>query len=234
MQLIIEYFRENRKKVLLLGILVTVLIGFMIFTNNKEDENKIYESDDYIYTKESYNHDSGLVSVLPYINIKSEEIKEINIQLIKKYYEIVTIDKQMMVYEYYKNDNVLSLVVSTYYQEAPDVPNEMFFYNVDLKKGSLISNEELIDMFGVTDNEVSDLIRNALNEYYNYEIEKGYISNSCDFDCYLSSTDSLPILDDCNYYVKDNGLYVYKSLLLDSDFYYDDASKFDLFNFKIK
>lgn len=232
MQLVIEYIKENKKRVLILIVFVILLIVISSLINN-DDENKIYGSDEYVYTKESYDHASGFVSELPYINIKSDEINEINIQLINKYYEIITVDEQIMKYKFYKNDNVLSLLVSIYYQYAPDTSNETMFYNVDLESGKLLNNVELMDKFGVTNDEVADIIRDELNKYYNYEIGKGYVSSNCDFICYMESISSLQILDDCSYYVKDNHLYVYKYLLLDSYFYYDSDSGFDLYNFKI-
>ena len=45
-------------------------------------------------------------------------------------------------------------------------------------------------------------------------------------------TNSLP-LDNCKYYVKDNALIAYKTIIVDSDFFYDVNSGFYLFNFKI-
>lgn len=231
--MIVEYIVENKKKMLILLLFVVILTVISFYMNNQNDM-KVYLSDDYIYTKETYEHSTGLVSKLPYINIKDEEINEVNLELIKKYYEVITIDKQMMEYVYYENNNILSLVVSIFYQEAPDSPSEMLFYNVDLDTGTLIDDSELVEVFNTSADEISATINDELKEYYDYEIEKGYITNDCNFECYLSRVGALLILDNCNSYVKDNYLYVHKELLLNSEFFYDSDSGFDLFNFKVK
>ena len=206
----------------------------MIWVNNKGKE-KVYPSYSYIYNKESYEHDNGLTSMLPYINVKGEEVSEINNRLLTKYYEIITVDEEIMLYEHFYNDGVLSLVVKIYYKDTPgSIPNDVLVYNIDIKSGEIIYNDVLFNLFNTSSSEVSDIIVNKIKDYYNYEISKGYIDKDCDFNCYLSNTNSLPALNNTNFYIKDNALMAYKTILLDSEFFYDDNSGFDLFNFEIK
>ena len=233
MRLVVEYIRENIKKVLLVVVFVIILIILSIYTD-KDNDKKIYVSDDYIYTKEYFEHYEGLFSKLPYINIKSKEVNEVNIDLIEKYYKIITLNKQFMIYKYYKNDTVLSLIISIHDIESPEYPSELFAYNISLNDGSLIDNNELEDMFNISSDDVSNIISNQLEEYHSYEVKKGYTTSDCDFNCYLYKVQAFPILDNCNYYVRNNNLYVYKQLIIENEFYYDIDSGFDLFNFKIK
>lgn len=234
MQIIIDYIRENKKKVLLTLILIIVLTIISLLINSK-NTNKIFVSESYVYTKESYSYSERLISELPYINIKSESVDEINKKLLEKYYEIITLDEQIMVYRYYINDDILSLIVKTYYKDSPDsYPTEMYFYNISINSGNLITNRDLLNKFNVSVDDVTNAIRNEIKEYYNYEIINEYINNDCDFDCYLSETNSLPIIEDGNYYVKDDQLFAYKIINVDSKFFYDFNSGFNLFNFKIK
>ena len=234
MQLIVEYIKEN-KKTLLIILVLFVLLSFVSLYINGLEKKKVYLSESFVYTKESYNHDEYLTSELPYINVKGEEISEINEGLIKKYYEIVTVDQQIMKYNSYVSDNILSLIVKIYYKESPDsYPAEVLIYNVDIDSGVVYDDKQLLNIFNISSNDVSEIIRDELKDYYDYEIKSNYIDKGCDFECYLSSTDSLPILENCNYYVRDNTLFIYKSIIVDIQFFYDADSGFYLFNFEIK
>lgn len=234
MQIVIKFIKENKKKMLLILFIIAVLSIVSLVINNQR-KTKIYLSEEYVYTKESYTHDDNLISKLPYINVKGENINVINNKLISKYYEIITVDQQFMSYVYYTNDNILSLIVKIYSKSSPEsYPNEVFIYNVDLNSGTVIDDNQLLKKFNLSNEELSEIIRNDIKDYYDYEIKKGYTASDCNFDCYLNGTNSLPILDNCYYYVKDNYLFVYKSISLNNDFFYDASSGFDLFNFKIK
>lgn len=234
MHVINEFIKEKWKKLLLIIIFVIiVLIVSSVMT--KEDENKVYNSEDYIYTKDSYVHDIDFESKLPYINLDNNEINKINEELIEKYYKLITKDEEIMMYEVYQNDNILSLIVKTFNQESLDsYPTDVMIYNIDVENAMLVRNSLLLTKYDITEEEIKKIISDKIKEYYNYEIAKGYTESSCNFDCYLEKINSLPILSDSFYYLKDNTLYVYKTLNFNSDFYYDNDSGFDLLNFKIK
>ena len=68
---------ENKKKFLLVLLLIIVMVIVSIYINHQTGV-KVYLSDSYIYIKESYTSDVNLTSELPYINIKGEEISNIN------------------------------------------------------------------------------------------------------------------------------------------------------------
>lgn len=235
MQIVFDFVMENKKK-LLIVLLLIIVMGIVSFFINKNTDKKVYFSDSYVYSKEIYKHDDDLVSKLPYINIKGKEISDINTSLIKKYYEVITVDKNFINYNYYINDDILSLIVKVHSKNSPNsYPSEVLIYNVDIQNGVVLDDDELLDMFNVNSDDISEIIRDEIKEYYDYEIKKGYItSNICDFECYLNGSNSLPILDNCSYYVKDGYLFAYKQISLNSDFFYDINSGFNLFNFKIK
>lgn len=233
MHVIKDFISENKKKILiLLLVVISVVIIYVIF--DKKNEVKVYGTESYVFVKESYEHDNGLVSELPYINIMGDDIREINNDLIRKYYEVITVDDRIMTYFSYRNKNIISLIVKLYYGVSPDsYPSEVLIYNVDIETGNIIDDDELLNMYNVSKYDVSDIIRDEINEYYLYELRNNYISDDCDFECYLDMTDSLPF-DNCKYYIKDNTLMAYKSISVDSDFFYDVNSGFYLFNFRIK
>lgn len=234
MQIVKEYIIENKKKLLVL-LLLLVLAIVLSFLVREKYNNKLYPSSPFVYTKETYNHDEYLTSSLPYINVKGKAVSEINAFLLKRYYEITAIDKSTMVYNSYRNGDIISLVVKVYNQEEFGIyPEEVYFYNVDVKKGKVLSDEELLNRFNVSSEEVLNAISAGIREYYDYEASKGYLNYSdCDFTCYLSNTNSLP-LEDAHYYVKDGYLMAYKEMYVNSIFFYDKEAEFDLFKFEIK
>lgn len=233
--MIINFIKDNKKSLLIILGVLLVLSIITIFIN-KGNKYKIYPSESYVYTKEEYKNEFGLVSRLPYINIKGDDVNDINIVLINKYYEVNAINDYFMDYDYYESDNILSLVVNTHSNSSPDAyPRNIYIYNIDINNGSVISNNQLFKIFNVSSDQVSESVRNGIKDYYDYELSKGYADSSlCDFDCYLSGSNSLPILDNCSYYVKNNTLYAHKIISLNSKFFYDTTSGFELFNFKIK
>lgn len=234
MQIALAYITDNKKKILLFFLLIVILLIIYLCVKSN-DEGKIFSSENYIYTAESFEHDNNLVSERPYINISGNKINDINKYLINKYYEVITLDEKNMVYDYYESNDILSLIVKTYYKESPDsYPSETYIYNVDLESKQVMSNSDILRKYSVTTSDVSQIITDEIKEYYNYEKRNGYINSECDFNCYLSNTHSLPILDNCSYYVRDGDLYAYKVIDLDSTFFYDINSGFYLFNFKIK
>lgn len=233
MHVVMNFIKENKKKILIILLFVFIVIILFVILN-KKNEDKVYRTESYVFIKESYEHDNGLISELPYINIKGDEFREINTMLIKKYYEVTTVDDKIMTYILHKNDNILSLIVRINDKESPDsYPIEMFVYNIDYKLGMIINDNQMLQLFDISFEDVDKVIMQELKQYYAYEVENKYISSDCDFECYLSMTQSLP-LDDCSYYVRNNTLFAYKSISLGSDFFYDTNSGFDLFNFKIK
>lgn len=232
--MILNFIRENKKKLLILLIVIIVLFIISFIINNNSN-NKIYVSESYVYTKESYEHSNELISKLPYINIKGNSISEINTELINKYYEVIAIDDMFMDYVFYKNNDIISVVVEIRYLSSPNAyPSDVIVYNIDIESGKVLTDEEVIDFFDISFEDVSDAIYDEIREYYDYENKKGYFITECDFDCYLSKIKAFPILDNCKYYIKDKNLIVYKNLQLGNEFYYDVNSGFDLFRFKIK
>ncbi len=235
MQLMLEYIRENKIKLIVFLVILIVVLAFSLIMKKGSDK-KIYATDSYVYTRETYDYGEGLESKLPYINVKSNDVAKINSEIIEKYYEITTIGKEMMDYDYYRNGNVISLIVKTYNIESVDsYPTSIVFYNIDIDEQTVLNNLQILRKYGASNNDVEEAISSKLKEYYEYETKKGYISGKeCDFDCYMTEIGGYPILDGCNYYVKDDALMAYKSVSLDVNFFYDVNSGFNLFNFKVK
>lgn len=227
-----EFIKENKKKVIILLILLVILIVVLILSSsrskdNNNDKNKVFKDSNYVITYEKVGS-----SELPYVNLNGEDASKVNYDMMKLYYEGLELDDKFMNYEAYNNDNILSLVVKNYIKDSDLIYSDMYFYNFDINSGTLISDDELKDIFNVTDTDIKNEIDNSIREYYDYEVKKNYVDeNLCDWNCYQGYYNNVT---DINFYVKDNHLYAYLYFNLDSDFIYDSGKPFDLFRFKIK
>lgn len=225
-----EFIINNKIKVLI-AVLVLMFIIVMMITNKNKDEHKVYDNRNYIYTSEIKDI-GGIKSKLPLVNLYGEEIDILNKDIMGKYYTENLIGEKYMDYEYYKNNNILSLIVKLYYLESNDyAPSNIYFYNIDINEGTLISNEELLSIYNISTEEVENELIEHIEEYYNYEVDNNYISG-CDINCYKDRIGS-NLLEDISYYVKDNNIYAYKYFLIDRNLAYDENKPFDLFRFKI-
>lgn len=222
---------EN-KKILLVILIVIIVMTIVSLNMNSKKNIKIYFSEDYVYTKDTYEHDEGFISELPYINIKNDNVMKINNDLINSYHITTKLKEEYMQYEYFINDNILSLIVKYYNLDSYDVYPNISIYNFDIKSGNVLSNNDLLNRLSVSEEVASSSIENGIRAYYDYERKQGYYTES--FDSYLYDTASLPILDDCSYYITKEGLYAYKEVILDAEVFYDIDADFNLFHFIIK
>lgn len=225
-----EYIKVNKIKVLI-ALFILLFAVIIIIINNNKDENKVYDNRNYIYTSETKDI-GGIESKLPSINLYGEDIEDINKEIMTEYYTINLIGEKYMTYEYYKNSNILSLIVKIYYLESNDfVPENIDFYNIDINSGKLLTDDQLFDMYNLSKSEIENRLLERIEEYYNYEIKNDYVT-SCDFNCYKGVLGN-NILENAGYYVKDNSIFVYKYFPIDRNFAYDDNKPFELFRFKI-
>ena len=223
-----EQIIENKKKIIILLIILVLLILFL-FLKKEETVDKVYKDSDIIFTDEQTKGD--YVSYLPYINLDSDEILEANKAIINIYYDTINSNDYYMVYDYYINDDIVSLIIKIYNKYIDgDMPENIYFYNIDMNRKILIDDFKLKNRFNVTNDDIQSRLKELLKEYYDYEINKKYINN-CDFNCYLQNVGDLNLAE---YYVRDNNLYAYLFFTTDSSFIYDEDKPFELFNFKIK
>lgn len=150
---------------------------------SKEDSIKIDSSKDYVYDasydfdflKDSYYANGRLINkgdiVVPYININSDAAKAANEEMAKLYAELgetyndateKEIFYRVSKYDYYKVDNILSVVV-TVTAGGTDVPIEYYYiYNFSLKDGSLMSYSDVFTAAGLDFNNISSRVQSAI------------------------------------------------------------------------
>jgi len=230
-----ETIMENKKKCII--ILIIIIMGIIISIINKTSDYKksakVYKNSDIVFTYDEKKITDDISSLLPYVNLNSDTVSAVNRTNMTLFYETNYLDSEYMLYDYYLNNNVLSLIVKLYYNDANDfVPSNIDFYNIDLDTNEVIMSEELKSKFNITDEEVKTKLLELIKEYYDYEVKQGYINN-CDFDCYIEPI-SDNLINSGNFYVKDNHLYYYRYFSIDYNFAYDENNPFNLFNFMIK
>lgn len=232
----IEKFKEvivnNKPKTIILLFLIIFSIIIIIINKNNDNKNKNFNNQKYIYTSET-TEINGITSKLPYINIKGDDIDIINKNIATKYYTEEMLGERYINYEYYINKNIVSLLVIYQYIESESIlSEEIDFYNINIRNGKILSNDEMFNLYNIDKNYVKEKVLDSVKEYYDYEVEKNYI-NDCDLNCFENRI-SNNLLEEINYYVKDNNLYAYLSFKVEHDLVYDDKAPFELFRFKIK
>lgn len=147
---------------------------------------KIDLSKDLVYSEREYETDNYANVIdktfhnyyeYPAINIDSEEVKAINAEIKQKYgftqeqeEELFFMELEVTTYDYYINDNVLSVVVMHGGNDSTWTDS----YNVDLATGKKISNEDLLGRKQMSSSEKFDVnkVKENLKEHSIKEIDK--------------------------------------------------------------
>lgn len=164
--------------------------------------DKIYE--DGVIFKYEFN--------IPQININSNDVKQINKEILDKYetilanvYENQYIDfsAEALDYEYYINDDVLSLVLNVYTEGGPIFGSEI--YNVDIGTGEKVTNAGLIECMNITETEFENKLNNAIENlemYTNKEIEEEFKEEQLNKTLELYKEE---VLDEIKMYINKKG-----------------------------
>lgn len=152
---------KNEKKIIIvLLVLICVLIGYLIIKYIKANQ-EVNNNNNTLYTEpeekinitlnvEKINQnedvivdtkDSNEMQKKPYININTEDAKIVN-TYIEKLNE--TIQYTQTSYEYYANDEILSIVMSIKNNQQDDNINYMI-WNFNLNTGFLVGKEDIIN-----------------------------------------------------------------------------------------
>lgn len=147
---------------------------------------KIDLSKDLVYSEREYETDNYANVIdktfhnyyeYPAINIDSEDVKAINAEIKEKYGftqeqedELFFMELEVATYDYYINDNILSVVVMHGGNDSTWTAS----YNVDLTTGKKISNEDLLGRKQMSSSEKFDVnkVKENLKEYSIKEIDK--------------------------------------------------------------
>ena len=216
---------DNNKKVpIVIGIsvgLIIFIILFSYFKNNSSNFNDLREDNTkpFVYTISTKKN--GIYRIeRPYVNIGDSFGKSINEDIDSYISDYIEKDKLILSYEYNINGKVLSLVIKTVDYDVKNVP-EVYFktYNINLEEEKLLSDEELLSIYNLTNADVENIIENKFNKWYKDVVEKGYINEEeCDYECFLNYREVDDYLDNVVYYIEQGKLVAYKPFVFYSIF----------------
>ncbi len=175
---------DNMKKLIILFICLILLVGCSIQKKSvdKSEQNKefvlekINKSEDIVYFKEYmevFLGDDIHQYKYPVINIKSEEVDNINLEL-KNYvtrcyknagiFEGVLNSGEIVEYKNYTTDKYISIIQSSYYYIDGMVGERSDkVYVISLESGKLVSKNKILDQFGISEEQLLKQIENNID-----------------------------------------------------------------------
>ena len=223
----------------ILVAVICIVVYFVInhsSTNSKKYIEKVDEDKAYVYTSkkiENTNNESDEVSYdkIPSINLEGQKYTQINNEIVNQYNKVVEQGIHNYEYDFNVSNHILSLIIkSTYYvnQNQENMQIKTFFntYNIDLKNDKVLSNEEILDLFNISEEQVNTYLKSKFVSYYNELIQYEYFKKSeCNYQCFLNNRGiTTDYTKDVHYYVEDGKLTLFKFYHIDSE--YDEAQYF--------
>lgn len=128
-------------------------------------------------------------SSLPKIEIESATVDSINKYIKKLYSEYTSDGKSKMTYTYQTYGNIVSVLIDIkeYDKKEKNYVQKYLSYNIDKEAASGISDEDFASILGYDILDIAKKVEEKLKYYYEDEINKGYVDNKCDFECYLKT-----------------------------------------------
>ncbi len=195
------------------------------YRNIKENNNLI------VYTRYSKTYKDILTEV-PYINLKTSIIGDLNneIATFSNYY--LNNDENVINYDYGISGDILSIViqVNCYDNHLPVVLFKT--YNINLKEKKLLNDADILDLYKINIDFVSEKIQKKFEYFFKDEREKKIFDEECDYSCYLNMRDIDNYTDKIHYYIDNAKLYVFKEFNIYS--IYNEEKYFKNKDFKIE
>ena len=219
-------------------ILIVLLVGYYLYKNYYRNYNYIkVDTDQYlVYTKSSSYNSQNMRNEIPFINIDSPDAKLVN-QTIEEYAESFLQNKDnLFVYDSQVNGEVLSVLIKMKdYSDGYSYPEAEFHtYNFDLTTQTLMDDDDVLSLFDVSSEDVSEKIQKQFEEYYQKETEEGYlIAEECNYECFLNWRGINNYMDDVHYYIRDGSLIAYRGFSIYSVFSEEEFFNDESYEFKI-
>lgn len=181
--------------VIFLSSLVTsFLLGMYLGNNNVSmfnyslakatDIKKIDDNKEIVYSRELYIPDKlpedlnsdEVITEIPIINLDFESVKKINKELLNQYNEVLEeniitddiVNINSIKYKYYINNNILSLILEykNFNYTAGYITYEYKTYNININNGTILSNNDLIKIKNLNEDDVYNKIINHVEKEY--------------------------------------------------------------------
>ena len=201
-------------------IFLLIMIFCLYFEKQQNNYSNIKEyKNNYLVFTKTENVTSKTYSIhVPYINIKADTGKAINDD-IDSFVNSFSHCKNLVVsYEYDINGIILSVVIKVVDYDTDYAPDVFFkSYNINLDTLDIISDDSLLDFFGIDSSGVEAKMENQFRIYYDELVSEGYYhKDECNYSCFLKYRGVENYLDSLSYYVKNGDLIAFKPFVFAS------------------
>lgn len=207
--------------IIVVAIAIVAMLAYSFHDNNVKNYNYIKESwfNDLIYTS-YYDDRNEYVKEVPYINIRGEQITEINNQIETFSTKYTNLNRAIITYDYSITGQILSVIIKAINYETNYASEAEFIsFNINLKNQQVYTNQDVLDLYNINAGYVSDRIKNQLQQYHKDIIKEKYYSlQQCNFTCFLKWRNIEDYTKGIAYYISDGKLYVYKPFVFASIF----------------
>lgn len=208
----------GKKEIYAMGIIAVILVllfSYYRYTTKNYNYLKEDKREYIVYTKTKTSYGKYTKEV-PYINMKSDNIKTINSDIQQFGNKYLNIEKSILTYEYNINGQILSVILKAASYENKSYPEvEFLSYNINLETKEVIDDDTLLSYYGLDSNYVSNKIEQQFKSYYSeLAKEKYFASQECNFNCFLDARNVSSYLKNIEYYIDGGSLYAYKPFLV--------------------
>ena len=196
-------------------VLVCVLFFFFWFLSGDNFSSIKENRREYlVYTKYEKKDDPYSI-LIPYINIRSLEVKQINEDIETFLLPFVENEQSIITYEYTIMGDVLSLLLKVMDYSTGYAPQPHFkSYHIQLSSVTVLTDEEVLSLFQTNSSFVSITLENQFHDFYQRIIQEGYYQEEeCNYNCFLKFRGFDQYLDSVSYYIKQGSLYAYKPFI---------------------
>lgn len=223
---------KNKPFVISLAVAFIALVIY-VFIQNENSTNykniKQNKNEYLVYTKYE-DHKTKYTKDVPFVNLKADVFKEVNKDILTFSNKYMEAEKGVITYDYDVNGIILSVVLKAIDNSSTYAPTPYFrTYNINLDKEEVISDDALLEFYGITKSSLSKKIERKFQSYYSDIVKQGYYTSSeCSYECFLKWRGVTNYLDDVSLYVKEGKLVAYKTFVAHSMFgeeeYFNDES----------
>ncbi len=207
-----EYMKRVISQPIVLGIflffvfLIICFFSFSLFSQEKEV--------DYTHLKKDSDREYIVLdATIPQFNLSSSGVSELNKKIEKDFLFYrgqigVTYDIKS-----YLSSSILSLVVSFTYTEEGNTLYETTkycTYNYDLENEVVLSDKELLDLYGLTTKQVKMFLEQKFKNFYYHQLSKQQIDSSVTYSYFLQSKGIDNYMDNISFAVEKGSLICYR------------------------
>ena len=213
--------QQKTTLIIVVAIAIVAMLAYSFHENNVKNYNYIKESwfENIIYTS-YYDDRNEYIKEVPYINIKGDQITEVNNQIETFSTKYTNLSRAIITYDYSITGQILSVIIKAINYETNYASEAEFIsYNINLKTQQVYTNQEILDLYNINAGYVSDRIKNQLQQYHKDIIKEKYYSlQQCNFTCFLKWRNIEDYSKGIAYYLSAGKLYVYKPFVFASIF----------------